>query len=1109
MSDNPVQQFEQGSDPTHVDQVKVPTFKPAQSFTDPVPSSVQVPPGTPMADFSQAVSMPPEGVPNLSPMETPHEVTGDLAPGIDWGATTKQLADQGQQQLQQQQGKFAEQLGMTVDNASRFGSVFPTLYEGPTALDTARGGDQIDSLYHNITQQGRMDFKASQQGAGSLSSLPQTRTDPNQFRPDSTANAFDKFINWLGLGSMGANKGAFNPLKNQFGDYGQGDLAGIMYGLNLPFQAVWGALNDLSNQRNQLVDTIGKQGPIGSAIKGVLNFNPISALDAWVNRDNSTHQPISLFHDNNTRESKFVNALRGVKPQSFSNYRNESDNFIGMRLPKSETGLKWYKDPTFWGGMAADMVLDPSDLLFGTAVKGMKKMLGAKEAPKVVEETVKSVPTVIADIRQATGDAGKGVYTPAPVVQGVEFSQTPMKAPSIREGVSPGKSNVPLPELKNKPDLKALTPLPELKGKLPNLTQEMKLGKPLGNLKSKIAYKIENAVNSRVFTGEYTLSEMADVLSTAPMGARVNPQVLNKQRRTLGQLSELARVIPGPDGLPLLASETPFRTWKSLKARIWSLPDPSYRRIFSEFGPDIPLDKLKNGDWHIVLPDGTRLAPPGVKPTEPPIKTWVDPSVIDPKFAQSSGTPAKGGTYFDALRAKKAWAQENVMTAKTPRQRARALRDFHEATQELAKPTIDTPEKVAAMHSEVLPSEMKSPDPVQIQKYVDARTEFSNVSEEVRTASLELRQSKAALKKLTDKLEKQTPDIGRQVHDPQAFPEVPQATKPTASPEVTQVKIPNQGELDQALTVYHGSRVGTLDFKGDPIVGGNRSEVGPAYHFTTDPNVAQDAALASSPRGTPPVTGVHFNGEPTLYEGKIQVNPADLIDMHSTPKQGMKNVFERVAGSVLDKAAPEDRQAWKIFTNMNKKAKNYKNLYANFDIAVSKAYKGSPPIEKLDAFQRKVNQELYSLGAKGYYGHLPDGSTQISIFDGALFQPGGVKQVGSVLTDDPLSALAARVNADAYGASNHPESLLNKVNEAESRGNLIAQMADDLQQKLEASLEHQTTIIGDVYQAQKDLEQAGRAEMAKRTVSIEKTVEEHHNEIMKHLDRPIKNPCEL
>lgn len=1159
-----------------------------------------------MGDYSEALSMPSGAI--QSQISTPFGIdTPDLSE-VDWGKTTQQLATEGQEAMLGVQQQQNAQLGSMLEDAHRFGSYLPTLYDGPTALDLARGGDKQDAIYERMVREGRESFNRDNAPVTNLSALPQTRKDPNQFRPDSTANAFKGLFGWLGLDKLGVVNTPFNPQKGQFGDYGQGNLAGIMYGLNLPFQVALGSLNEINNKRNEAVNWIGQQGAIGQGIKNVLNFNPISEIDKFVNREVPNYQPISLFHDNNTRDNDIVNAIRGVSPQSFSSYRDDPKAFIGLRMQRGVNGLKWYQDPSLWAGAAADIVADPSDILFGATFKGLKKATAKVDSglakghwmppgtgpktPNVPKGGVSQrSPTLLTQVQRATGEVAQGVYTPPPVGRG-NFSQTPLKAPSLSSVPSSSPGRKPLPPLSTKEPLKPLVPPPRLEAAMPKLSLDQK-SVPLPNLPSKSVARVENAVSSRVFSGEYTLSEMADILSTTKPGSFINVETLKKNRRTITELEALARIIPGPDGIPIIPPGTPdryFRTWKQLKERIWSLPDSSYKRIFAEYGPKIPVKELASGNFVITLPDGTPLTPTLTKPSldTPGLKVYTDPSVIDPKFASSKGTPKQGGTVFDQARFQKAQAKEKMMNARTKQQRAKAQVEYDDATRKLVSPDVIeesvpiaptpkrqtraeqrkayldavnkapkaplnkaddptlvtkerrvNPEVILGLHKEVLPSELQSTDAVKLQGYIDARTNFSNISDEVRTASLEVRSARESLDSFSTKVDGQTPDIGRQPSDPDAYPEIPNAQRgilPTnevgGGGRVQQTDVvpgvgrepsdvlpsdelvgggttPTREAVEGALTVYHGTRVKGLDFTADPFLGSGRSELGPAHHFTTDPDAATTYARAEMPKGLPPVTTRTFDAEPTLYKAEVSIDRTQMIDFNEAPKAGPKKIFEQTAQSVLDPSDPLDRRAWKIFTKMNEKAKTYKELYANFDRAVWKAYSNQPNVKILDSFQRQVNAKLYDMGVKGYYGTLPDGSMQVSLFDGNLIRGVSNTPVGDKLLDDALTVRANRVNADSISASQHPDSPLNDVYFQESKAQLQAQIVDDLEVKLENALEEQATQLSKVYESMKELEDAAKVEKAQKLINIEQTITDHQDEIMRHLDRPNDTPCGL
>lgn len=734
-----------------------------------------------------------------------------------------------------------------------------------------------------------------------------------------------------------------------------------------------------------------------------------------------------------------------------------------------------------------------------------------------------------------------------------------------------------LTELKDKP-LPTLTdklgsPLDELKPKqplidgqtaIPDLSKPIssQIGEPLPSLGMKPLPKLApKVVPARVFSAELSLSELADRLTKAPAGIQINPTVLNKQKRKLADLVELGKHIPGPDGYPLVpkdAGPKHFKTWKQLNELVASLPDPAYQRLFSQQGPPIPIDDLVNGNFVIKLSDGSMLTPPVTKADEVPVSQVFDLTKVDPKFASSTGTP-NNPTLIDQAKQVKTLAQEVLSdTSKSVKAKRKARQVINEANgvlhspdvveevpphllsqQELKqrflnaannapRPGLEKPkpherfvvkvkpndDAVKTYQRQILPSEQHTPDINQLQDFVETRRAVTNVSEEVRTNSLELRTLKELHAGVVDDMVKNTPDIGRQLIDPIESPALPNQVAQIAD-DLNIEDIVSPGGVKVAnpdgtttVTLYHGSRIQHTDFNFDPALGGTRSELGTLHHFTDQQDKALEYALARIAHDLPPLEG-RAVGTPTLYKTTVTIDKS-FIKFTDAPSQMWINAWENVAGRVFDKNNALHRQAYNIYQKMNGKVRNYTDLFHHFDVAVAKAFgKDNFPVELAEQFQRKVTQMLQSRGVNGFFGELADGSMQVSFTNGKRIKEITQGQLSTSLIDDVESAIAHRLNADSYAASMHPDSLLNKVKFGETKAGLLAQLIERSDNTLQQSIEEQTKLVADFFTKQKALEVNGKAVKQKMMDDVLASIDHTNTKVMQQLDHPIKNPCDL
>ncbi|MBD2200149.1 MULTISPECIES: hypothetical protein [Calothrix] len=111
--------------------------------------------------------------------------------------------------------------------------------------------------------------------------------------------------------------------------------------------------------------------------------------------------------------------------------------------------------------------------------------------------------------------------------------------------------------------------------------------------------------------GELTVSEAAKLLSNNIPGTQIGEEVVKQAKRTKDQVLALMRVVPAPDGKPIISSayrgilkdKVRIQRWtdvkKILEAR--GIQDPVYYRLFSENGAPIDIAALSDPNFRIVV----------------------------------------------------------------------------------------------------------------------------------------------------------------------------------------------------------------------------------------------------------------------------------------------------------------------------------------------------------------------------------------------------------------------------------------------------------------------------------------------------------------------------
>ena len=1153
------------------DELEVPTIKVAKSnedalqgasglehsnaFTDmpdglqslPDPSQVAPEPEVPTeggegADFLSAITD--GGIPTGVELPTPESVEGNIGEvyGINGGLTTTQVEGQFKRQEDALRQATGQNIIAETDDAVTYANYLPTLYDGPTANDLATNAVKARNAQTGMFNAGPTVDTSTSDILKNLKPQPQNRTDPQQFRPESTKNPWDRFLGWVG--EQIAPKKEADIMKGDFGVYGKGFIGGALYTLGTPFNAAVGALKDLSNVRNKLISKLPK------GVQNIMNFNPITELDRWVNRDVPGHKPLSLFNDNGKEknESSFLNALRAKRADTFSDYQDSG--VVGIR--KRELGLKWYQDPTFWAGTAVDILVDPGDLLVGAAMKGLKRLTPPATArtsmANALSEATKAVPQTRDAARQAlkesTTPLKAPVKQPFPSFKGLNgptdvenLASKQLLENMQKAGLVPPSMPVVMPRgARMEAANEALAGVKPQKVKpdanKPASTGNKRDAATASNRPTKVApeqpatkqpkptAEPKPQIPIRAFTGEMSLDEFADKLSKPQPGDLVDVAALTKNRRSLDEVTELARKVPMPDGSPVLSGKARFTSWGQVRDRVNALGDDTYRRIFAPYGPKLDLDSLVADSFEVVLPDGKVAA--YVEKAYEVAEDVVPELSVSTKFSRIPLTEAAGVTpraagkpnvvrYKNPFRAAREQAQEGI---KKVRQGlvTEGTKLYDEAVYFLGDPDPNEYAVLKALDDEVLTLEQKVNDPLLVDRYIELQNSYSNISDEVNDLSLQLRAANESKDRLTKEVLERTPDLGKQYPNmAQVQPSIMDDGIKTSKQVPTYA--PQPPKPTEQVNVYQGTRVDTgdaADFysKRNPIDGGTRAELGPAHYFTDDAAEAARYALADPNRDLPNLVGRNYgNGR----VNSVAIDAANLIDFNSKPEPWVRELFKDVAMELYRQSGTKDMaalQVLKAYRTEAMKATTHKALYAAYDNALAKVYGIDIPSEPLGNFYRQVNQTLLDSDVIGFKGKNPSGSNTYAILNGDKAKATLFDSVtASTGLESPLEIAGHRYNADTTTALNSPESLAAQVSMKESAVSLQDSIIQSLEEKLDDVLEQQDNALTELMSQYDEMASASTRERATRLSDMSSNIDRQIDDLMRHLDNQTDSAC--
>ncbi|ARV59514.1 hypothetical protein BZZ01_13540 [Nostocales cyanobacterium HT-58-2] len=613
-------------------------------------------------------------------------------------------------------------------------SHFPTLYD-----TTGKG---LRDIKNYATQSNRFlealgaDYLSQQELINqqfSLTPPAQDRTDPKQFRPDSTKSINQEWDEAL--------NGVAKKTEERQGDYidpSEGLLSTIFYGLNLPSNAVKGALLDAQK--------LYLQTPFGQLFyKNSLAAQGLARIGLKL--------PMA---DTEYKDSYFKNALAG-RQFNFVGYEyNQKGQYEPLSIAKGKDPTKegdikgqienFGKDPRLAVGFVLEGVLDPLDSLFAGARRlGQRAGWIKKAAPKKVPTPKPKAPLRSLEPLREPNPAKNGLANLSERVQleGVRAGEPQVRVVKQKPvTLEPSRPTVSVPPVKVKPKTKTIPPtlhiggveLPPAKGKVslltdtgevvkgnPTLTANSRkvaatLGKeievpaikvnesielpalkndvdlkaltvldetkvvPTSQLRQEVQASVvretaelrrleakpnidparkvaqqtrvaaarqildslpENtpapkvrSIPSVVLRGEVKLSELADLVADNVPGTQINAKVITAPRMTKEQSLELMKVVPAPDGKPIVSrSLDKVESWTQVRQLLADrgIDDPVYFRIFSKDNVGVDVEALKAPALRVVLDE------------ESPFKAAREVILENPAFNEAGISQSVGG----------------------------------------------------------------------------------------------------------------------------------------------------------------------------------------------------------------------------------------------------------------------------------------------------------------------------------------------------------------------------------------------------------------------------------------------------------------------------------
>lgn len=387
---------------------------------------------------------------------------------------------------------------------------------------------------------------------------------------------------------------------------------------------------------------------------------------------------------------------------------------------------------------------------------------------------------------------------------------------------------------------------------------------------------------------------------------------------------------------------------------------------------------------------------------------------------------------------------------------------------------------------------------------------YDDLANESAELSLKYNQEMQILDEAVDLLDT-IPDVGRRttLQNPDLpTTYVPKDTLPVRNIEPDAVL---RDEVNQ-LVFYHGNKSPTTRLQDiDPVQGAARSEMGVAIHLTSDQNLALGYSAASPTRNLPPVPTRKNEARGIIQEIRPRVvNPVDaakpisddirdtlLTSVDAIPTNQINSIAKRI---LKNKIRKPETSLLDVFNKLDDIGIRY-YLDDGLDF---------PEAGVLNA-QRMITQNLRNgLGIDALVHKAPDGRVQLSLL-GSPNENGidvtNMIPTPSTIRTNTVSQAAHRNNVDAVAAQMFPNSTYAQVNAAESKVNLMTQMAQRTAEQVDVVNKELSSIADEVALQESRLRKQVIAERGERAARKEQVWRKQNDTQVNHWNKPEEGLC--
>jgi len=699
-----------------------------------------------------------------------------------------------------------------------------------------------------------------------------------------------------------------------------------------------------------------------------------------------------------------------------------------------------------------------------------------------------------APVAVRTGRDIKYVSIPAPGVDGPEVIRVTPSVPkaqiepttTLAASPTPVITGTPITQAAAKLGLKFNSPF-EAMERMSEVTDwmnnhKLSLEEAVNNVNNNVEYVhpaqmstedlARKVISGNVLTGVQKNSDIVSALSTMKPGMQVDPAMLNKSLRTIDEMDWLARVIPGPDGAPLLGKDAvALKRWGQIDTLLQErgATDPIYKTIFAPYGAEIPKSVLAGGEFNVLAGDGNPLA--------------VSVDTAHPDTSMDVSPLSKPGSYIidkanEVAKAETTDLAHNLRVNITDPDvvgRPDALRDLQRSR------IPDT--EVGQSHSST----------IQTQAKLNAERQAANIAATVNHLQDEVTKQSQVLNLSYQKLENSTVDIGRRM-----LPTVPRPLETQIPAKYAGVALPNS-ELAADLngrSFFHGTKVQEWTPDVNWADGSGRHEWGHGTYVVSDVETARTFADAKATDNLPAVSGRLYSDAGTVHEVKLSTHsPLDTrVPLRPAVANQVKNAFREILREVggvnkdeianFTKSIKGDTPFGDYFTQMEKR------LIAS----------GVTDEETLHNVSKVSSLTLHSMG----FDAITDGD-KVNLLSGNAQLLDSQARVAN----DVLGQAASRYNADSLVSSQHPQSPLAQVNQMESNITLQSRLLDKTKEDLQLVEDEGSRAVHRLLSADKRLQQVAEPERLSAAQQAKADfLADWKSDFESHTTEGQNNPCE-